>query len=40
MNTDKDYYPSFSTAVIFGPLEVNMNLNITDFTTFLDETMQ
>ena len=40
MNTDKDYYPYFSTAVIFGPLEDNMQLNITDFTTFPDETMQ
>ena len=40
MNTDKDYYPYLSTAVIFGPLEDNMQLNITDFTTFPDDTMQ
>ena len=40
MNTDKDYYPYFSTAVIFGPLEDNMQLNITDFTTFPDDKMQ
>ena len=40
MNTGKDYYPYFSTAVIFGPLEDNMQLNITDFTTCLDDTMQ
>ena len=40
MNNDKDYYPSSSTAVIFGPLEDNMHLKITDFTTFLDDTMQ
>ena len=40
MNTDKDYYPYLSTAVIFGPLEDNMQLNITDFTTFPDDKMQ
>lgn len=40
MNTDKDYYPYFSIAVIFGPLEDNMQLNITDFTTFPDDKMQ
>ena len=40
MNTDKDYYPYLSTAVIFGPLEDNMQLNITDFTTFQDDKVQ
>ena len=39
MNTDKDY-PYLSTAVIFGPLEDNMQLHITDFTTFPDDKMQ
>ena len=40
MSTDKDSYPYLSTAVIFGPLEDNMQLNITDFTTFPDDKMQ